>query len=357
MKILIDIGHPAHVHLFKNFGWEMQKRGHEILFTCRQKEYEIELLESAGFHYKCLGKHFKTKKGKILGLFKFNFLLLLTAIKFKPDLYLSHGSIYAAHVAWLLRRPHIALEDSGNMEQIRLYLPFTRVILTPDILPVDLGTKQICYTGYHEIAYLHPDHFTADKQIVEDLGIGKECDYVLLRFVSWDATHDTGHHGISMEGKNKLFDYLNSCGLKIIISSEKKLPDSLDAYSYKFPPDKLHHVLAFAKIVISEGATIASEAGVLGIPTIYVNTIERCYNEDQQKYGLVYNFRSEKGIIQKISEILDTPNTWSVWRKRRNQLLHDKINVTQFLVWFIENYPDSENIMRKNPDSQLTFRK
>ena len=45
MRILIDIGHPAHVHLFKNFAHEMEKRGHELLFTCRDKEFEIALLE------------------------------------------------------------------------------------------------------------------------------------------------------------------------------------------------------------------------------------------------------------------------------------------------------------------------
>ena len=44
MRILIDIGHPAHVHLFKNFAWQMQEKGHKVLFTCREKEFEIDLL-------------------------------------------------------------------------------------------------------------------------------------------------------------------------------------------------------------------------------------------------------------------------------------------------------------------------
>ena len=46
MRILIDIGHPAHVHIFKNFAHEMEKRGHELLFTCRDKEFEIAPLEA-----------------------------------------------------------------------------------------------------------------------------------------------------------------------------------------------------------------------------------------------------------------------------------------------------------------------
>ncbi len=38
MKILIDIGHPAHVHIFRNFAKEMTKKGHKVLMTCREKE-------------------------------------------------------------------------------------------------------------------------------------------------------------------------------------------------------------------------------------------------------------------------------------------------------------------------------
>ena len=63
MKILIDIGHPGHVHLFRPMAQELSAKGHDILFTCRQKEFEIELLKAAGFKYISFGKHFKTKKG------------------------------------------------------------------------------------------------------------------------------------------------------------------------------------------------------------------------------------------------------------------------------------------------------
>jgi predicted glycosyltransferase len=45
MNILIDIGHPAHVHLFKNFAWIMQKKGHKTLFTAREKEHTIKSMD------------------------------------------------------------------------------------------------------------------------------------------------------------------------------------------------------------------------------------------------------------------------------------------------------------------------
>jgi len=36
--------------------------------------------------------------------------------------------------------------------------------------------------------------------------------------------------------------------------------------------------------------------------------------------------------------------------------LLDKIDVTAFLVWFVEYYPKSAKIMKENPDYQYNFR-
>ena len=57
MKILIDIGHPAHVHMFHPFAVEMQKRGHVVLFTCRDKEFEVKLLTRYGLNFINFGKN------------------------------------------------------------------------------------------------------------------------------------------------------------------------------------------------------------------------------------------------------------------------------------------------------------
>ena len=58
MNILIDIGHPAHVHVTKHFAHEMEAKGHCVLFTCRQKEFIIQLLEAEGFQYVSFGKKY-----------------------------------------------------------------------------------------------------------------------------------------------------------------------------------------------------------------------------------------------------------------------------------------------------------
>lgn len=354
MRILIDIGHPGHVHLFRHFTEEMMKRGHVIFFTCRQKEFEIELLKAFAFDYKCFGRHYKSFPGKIWGLVKFNIQMIFIAVNFKPDVFLSHGSIYAAQVAWLFGKPHISLEDSGNMEQIKFYLPFTNVVITPDVLPVNLGEKQIRYKGYHELAYLHPKYFSPVSSILSEIGIINNQEYSIIRFVSWKATHDKGHKGFTVDEKKELIDYLISKNLKVLITSESDLPMEFRNYQINISPNKIHHVLAFARIVISEGATIASESGILGTPTIYVNSIERCYNEDQEKnYGAVTNFRTGNGVLKKVEQLLSVKRKISPFNRK---MLKDKIDVTAFIVWFVENYPDSVKIMKTNPDYQYNFK-
>ena len=329
MKILIDIGHPAHVHIFKNIAWNLSQKGHTILFTCRDKENELYLLKKHGFNFISFGENKKTKLGKILGLFYFNLKMLFIALRFKPNMFLSHGSMYAAQIAWLLRKTHISLEDSGNKEQIRLYAPFTNAIVTPDFLPNNLGKKQIRYRSNHELAYLHPNFFQTNDDIYSYLNISKKHPYAILRFVSWVATHDSGQKGLSYKEKEYLTKFLISKNIKVFISAERhQLPDNLKKYSIKIPPDKMHDALANAIIYIGEGATMASEAGVLGTPSLYVSTIERCYNIDQEKYGLVFNFVKFDGVLNKIDEILNLNNRISVFKNRREKFLNDKIDFT-----------------------------
>jgi predicted glycosyltransferase len=164
MRVLIDIGHPAHVHIFKNIVFNMQEKGHVFFFTVREGENETILLDKYGFNYQKIGNKRKGTINKILGIFIFSWRIIKVANNFKPDLFLSHGSMYAGYASLFVRKPHIALEDTGNMEQIRLSLPVSNVVLSPDVLPVDLGKKHIRYRGYHELMYLTPKYFNPDHE-------------------------------------------------------------------------------------------------------------------------------------------------------------------------------------------------
>lgn len=359
MKILIDIGHPAHVHLFKHFAHEMINKNHQVHFTFRGREFINSLLITEGFSFTFLGKGYKSGAGKIWGLFKFTWLLLLESLIFKPDIFLSHGSMYAAFTAFLLHKRHIAFEDTFNFEQIRLYKPFTKHILTSDYKHPLASKKVIHYASYNELAYLHPKRFTPDISVLNDLGVKKDEKFIIMRFVSWNASHDIGHSGLSIENKIKAINSFKHFA-RVFISSESPLSDELEKYRINIAPSRIHDALAYADLLFGESSTMAEEAALLGVPAIYIKDNNTIYTKHLEKdFGLMYNY-SESLIeqlkaIEKGVEVLKNPSIKKDWESKRHDLLRKKIDLSGFLVWFIENYPGSVKTIKENPEYQYNF--
>jgi hypothetical protein len=293
------------------------------------------------------------------GLIKFDLKEFLAGLDFKPDILLSHGSIYAAHAAFLFGKPHISLEDTFNFEQIRLYLPFTKAVLTGEYMHPPLGKKEIKFAGYHELAYLHPNRFMPDESILDLLGVSKNERYVIIRFVAWKATHDYGHKGITLDNKLKAIQEFSKYA-RVFISSENDLPEELKPNQIKIPPHKMHDALVFASLLFGESSTMAEECAMLGVPSIFLNNKSTFYTKHLEKdYGLLFNYSElesdQLDAIDKGVELLKSDHK-NEWQKRKNKMLSEKIDVTAFLVWFVENYPHSIRTMQENPDYQYNFR-
>jgi predicted glycosyltransferase len=270
MKIMVDLGHPAHVHLFKNFIWEMEKRGHEVLITDRDKEILLDLLNAYGFEYITISKEGKNLSGLAIELLKRDYKLFNIARSYKPDLLIGLLSENLAHIGKLLRIPSVMFTDTEHAKLANmLTLPFTDVILTPSCYKKDLGKKQIRYNGYHELAYLHPNYFTPNPAVLDEIGLSKDDTFIILRFVSWSASHDVGQHGI--KNKIELVRELERYG-QVFITSEGGLPKELEKYKIKVSPEKLHDLLYYASLYVGESPTIATESAILGVPAVLVSS-------------------------------------------------------------------------------------
>jgi hypothetical protein len=82
---------------------------------------------------------------------------------------------------------------------------------------------------------------------------------------------------------------------------------------------------------------MASEGAILGVPTIYINSLKLGYIEEQRyRYGLLYSFRSEEQVLRKSIELIKNNNLKNRWINRRDKLLSEKIDVTDFIVNNIE---------------------
>lgn len=349
MKILIDINHPAHVHYFRNFIKEMEKKGHEIFVTARDKEVSYKLLESYKIEFKSKGKGRKSLSGKIINMFRENLLFFSLFLKFKPDITLSAGSTSLAQVSWIFRVPHFALDDTEHAKMAKkLYLPFSKYAFTPINYFTNLGKKQIRVEYFTELCYLHPNWYKPNN-------VNLQKPYAVLRFVSWEANHDIGQSGIDYESKKEVIKLLEEKGYNIYISSEGKLELEFQKYQISISPEKMHDVLYHANLFVAESGTMASEAIILGTPTVYINTLNMCYIEDlKENYGLI-SLRSADQLLQKIDQITNN-DTKEAALLNSKKIIAKKIDFSSFLIWFVENFSDSEKELLKDKNLPNKFK-
>ena len=354
MKILIDIGHPAHVHYCRNFIKIMQARGHEFLIIARDKEIEHSLLESYKIPFVGRGSGKKGRGARVLYYLHSIFILYKNSIKFNPDI-LMHTH-FAAIVAGLIGKPHISLADTEVAKTSGLLLKiFSKAIITPSCFLANLGAKQIRVNSFLELSYLHSNYFTPDPSILQLLKVKGNEKYIILRFVFWNASHDIGQTGLNLETKRKIVKELSKKA-KVFISSESELPEDFKKYQIKIPPERIHDALAYASIFVGEGATMASECAMLGTPAIYINSLSAGTLEEQERLNLLFGFRTIDGVIDKITELLKIKNSKDTFKLARDNMMINQIDPTAFMVWFIENYPDSKQIMQNNPEYQMRFK-
>jgi N-acetyl sugar amidotransferase len=358
MRIFIDIGHPAHVHYFRNFIKIMEKKGHVFFISARNRSIIHYLLEKYNIGFWDRGKGYNNIVGKIIYMLVADIRLFKKSLHFKPDIFVSFASPYAAQVAWISGKPHIVLDDTEHTRFAPFfYKPFSKAILNPFCYQIDSGPKQVRFNSFTELFYLHANFYFPNPDGLKLLNILESEKFVILRFVSWKALHDIGHYGLDLDTKKKLVSFLENKGYKIFISNE---PDTIEPifekYLLKIPPEYIHDILYYADLLVSESGTMASEAAILGTPVVYVNSLPLMgYLQEEQKHGLLSPFSSSSGVIEKVTELLSFHNLKEICHSRRQSLLAGKIDLTDFLVWFVENFPSSLGIIKENPDYQIRF--
>ena len=339
IRVLVTINHPAHVHFFKHFIWEMEQRGHEIRVAAMRKDVALNLLQSYGIDYTLLPVRQKNGFDVITEQLKYDYHLYAIAQDFKPHIVTGIGGVAPAHISRVTDAKSIVFTDTEHaVLSNSITFPFADIICTPSCYRDDVGKKQIRYNGYHELAYLHPRYFQPDPGILHEIGLDEQDDFFVMRFISWNAVHDRGQHGI--ENRMDLINILKDYG-QVFITSESKLPNAFNKYMISVPPEKMHDLMYYAKMYIGEGSTMASESAILGTHALLITTLSYGYtSEEEKQYDLVYNFFNYNNIqeraTQKAIELLENKNLKQEGKRKREQLLKDKIDVTQFMIDLFE---------------------
>ncbi|WMW25438.1 DUF354 domain-containing protein [Methanolobus sediminis] len=334
---MLDIGHPKDINVFKEIIPLLQKKGHIIKIYARVKENTKKLLDDYGFDYE-LGYYYHTMSGKVFGVLSNDLQLYRISRNFRPDIFVSPGSPYAAHVSKILGKPHIAFPDTEIAGLVaKIAIPFTDKIYTSNSFYLDFGQKHERFNGYLELTYLHPNCFNPNKQVLTKYGLSG--DYIVVRLSALASHHDLNAKGFSFSTEDELIDFINTIKQygRVLIFAENAHWDTIKSHQVDIAPKDFHDVLFFAKMYIGEGATMASEAAILGVPSIYVSNTERGYlNELERKYGLAINLKDRNMALEKAVELLESEHTSSLWKSKREIMLKEKVDVNQFMVDVIE---------------------
>lgn len=342
-RILIDLGHPAHIHYFKHTISQLEERGYKFKIIARDKEVLLDLLKEYNIKFVNRGKGKNSLYGKLWYTLYADLVVLLHSIFFRPNIYLSFASPYAAQVAWLLRKPHIAMDDTEHATLSRsMYAPFTKTILNPSFYKKKFSDKQIFFDSYTELFYLHPNYFTPDNSVLEKYKIDSSKPYFILRLIAWNASHDIGHSGLNLEVTKKIVEKLSHIGTVLVSAESDEVDPYLKPFVININPSDFHNLLAFSSLYIGEGSTTAAECSVLGVTNILVNTLELSNIEEQENiYGLSYHLKDNKNILKLVDELIEKDFNKSSNPERVQRLLNDKIDPTKFLVEFLADYPNS----------------
>ncbi len=340
MRILVDILHPAHVHFFRNFIRQMQRRGHRILVTARKKDIALDLLRLYRIPYKKIST---LRTGFINLAFELavrDLRMLRIARRFRPDVLVGVMGPSIATVGRLLGIPSIVFynNEKATFSNTITYPLATRVITSSSYQGPVRG-RHLTYKGYHETAYLHPKWFRPDASVLRDAGIRKGEQFFVVRTVSWQASHDIADKGFdSTVRTRRLMDRLSEHG-RVLITSEQQLPRELELFRCRIPYHKMHSLLYYATMFIGESATMACEAALLGTPAIFVCRSERGYiNELEKDYGLAYHCTDQESAEKRIFALLrkGPAGLAAEWKRKQAKLNRDCIDVTGFMADFIE---------------------
>ncbi|HRH65903.1 MAG TPA: DUF354 domain-containing protein [Bacteroidia bacterium] len=354
VEALFYLGHPAHFHLFK-FAIRALKP-EQVVVCIKSKDVLETLLKEAGIPYINIDAKAGKKKNKIsLAVTVAARIWTLASIvrKMKPKR-LMGSTAELSVLGKLFGIPSfIFFEDDLHHvpEYARIAGPAATYLICPDCCSAwKWEKKKIGYSSYHELAYLHPNHFQPDASRVPVFAAPGVRKFI-LRFSDLGAYHDTGISGMSDAIAFRIIERLQKEG-KVFITSERPLPPQFEPYRIAIRASDIHHAMAFTDLFLGDSQTMTAEAAVLGTPALRYNDWvgKLGYLEDlEHKYALTVGVPAgeEELLMTALESLLSIPDLPEEFQRRRKIMLNEKADFSKCISWILECDPlDIESIRK-----------
>ncbi|MFC7080774.1 DUF354 domain-containing protein [Halorussus caseinilyticus] len=337
MNYLFFTNTPAHVHLYRNAIAELEARGHETLVLARDYGCTLDLLDYYDIPHVVYGELATSKYSLARQLPSHYVTILREARAYDPDKIFGVGA-YAAHAGAAIDAPVVLITDSENTHlDHAISRPFADAYLTPHTFDKDLGEKHHVFRGFKECAYLHPDEYEPQSDVREELGVGPDEEFVVVRLNAFGSHHDVGQAGFTPEKRRRLVAELAE-DATVFVSDEGEEMDFSETPAREFDlhPALLHDALAEASLLVADTQTMVTEAALLGTPAIRSNSFvgdgDMGNFAELEREGLIFNRREFDAVMETATDLLGRSGVAREWARKRETFLADKVNLTDLVV-------------------------
>jgi predicted glycosyltransferase len=331
--IWIDLDNSPHVPFFAPIIDELERRGHRVQVTARDRYQVDELATMLKIPHTMIGRDYgKNKVIKVLGLLCRACQLLPWIWQKKPTIALSHGSRSQVIACKMAGIPSVTMID---YEFVRLHMPFFRYdnIFIPDAIrkrSIRAKSTNIWnYPGIKEDVYV--PGFEPTEEILADLGVSQDKIVVTIRPPAVDAHY----HNVKSEKlyRDVVSFVAEASGTVIVMlprngkqsrNIRETWPGLLEQGKLIIPQKAVNGLdLTWASdLVISGGGTMIREAAALRVPA---------YSIFMGETGGVDRYLSEIGRLKLIKSSADLPTTIKL-EKRNRQDIPSRSNKTLYSI-------------------------
>lgn len=309
----------------------------KILWFLRSKDCMVELADGLNLKYEKISIASNGIFGNAIELFLNIFRVVRATRRNKIDLWFSkYGAVNIAAKLMGVKSISFNDDDADIIPMIAwTSYPFAEFVLVPSVTRMGrFENKAIRYKSCHELFYLHPDRFKPDRHVLAEHGIGVSDPYVLIRLSGLNAHHDVGITGVDLELLDSIINYFSG-KCRIIISSERVLDKKYEAMRMAINVLKMHHLLAFSRMLIGDSQTMTMEAAVLGVPSVrisdFVGKLSAIEKMEQSELSYGIQPGNTDLIMCKVKEIYKNDNI-ETYKNRRDALLEEYIDPVTYVA-------------------------
>lgn len=336
---------PKQAQLMIEAKKRLEEAGWKTMITTRRHDYTLGIFRLRGVKPIIIGSYGGgSLEGKLYSsLYRSRRLLsLISNLDEKPKVHISFSSPDAVRVAFGLGIPIILLNDTPHSVYVnRLTLPLADKILIPRAIPKRAFTyavpenRLIQYEGVDEVAWIR--RLKPNVNVLRKLRLTIKDKIVIVRSEEVKASY---YPKLAETPTIKIISELYGRDeWKIIYFT--RYPDQRKIISEEFPNIIIPRravdapsLIAYSKLVITGGGTMAREGALLGVPSISLFPAKLHVNEWLKSRGFpIWHYREAEKAIGKIIEILENPEKFRINTSQILMKLEDPTEILIKILW------------------------